>query len=193
MEKCKRKSVDPVYSMCVQPSFIIGTNNEDGSYNFAPITWVSATQGEDEGYFLVISMFGTKMTKLNVIRTGVFSANLVSKDMLSLMDYFGSKHAKDGKKDDISYGVSRGEVLDVPTLDASRWVYECEVVRSVETGDSTTFFCRIRNIQMDERLSPKDIFDIDLSVLDPVIYSGKYHSIDKVLGSIGDFCKSDRT
>ena len=193
MEKCKRKSVDPVYSMCVQPSFIIGTNNEDGSYNFAPITWVSATQGEDEGYFLVISMFGTKMTKLNVIRTGIFSANLVSKDMLSLMDYFGSKHAKDGKKDDISYGVSRGEVLDVPTLDASRWVYECEVVRSVETGDSTTFFCRIRNIQMDERLSPNDIFDIDLSVLDPVIYSGKYHSLGKVLGNIGDFYKSGRT
>ena len=193
MEKCKRKSVDPVYSMCVQPSFIIGTNNEDGSNNFAPITWVSATQGEDEGYFLVISMFGTKMTKLNVIRTGVFSANLVSKDMLSLMDYFGSKHAKDGKKDDISYDVSRGEVLDVPTLDASRWVYECEVVRSVETGDSTTFFCRIRNIQMDERLSPNDIFDIDLSVLDPVIYSGKYHSLGKVLGNIGDFYKSGRT
>lgn len=193
MEKCKRKSVDPVYSMCVQPSFIIGTNNEDGSYNFAPITWVSATQGEDEGYFLDISMFGTKRTKLNIIRTGIFSANLVSKDMLLLMDYFGSKHAKDGKKNDISYDVSRGEVLDIPTLDASRWVYECEVVRSVETGDSTTFFCRIRNIQMDERLSPKDIFDIDLSVLDPVIYSGKYHSLGKVLGNIGDFCKSDRT
>ena len=193
MEKCKRKSVAPIYSMCVQPSFIIGTNNEDGSFNFAPITWVSATQGEDAGYFLVISMFGTKRTKLNVVRTGVLSANLVSKDMLRLMDYFGSKHAKDGKKNDISYDVSRGEVLDVPTLDASRWVYECEVVRGVETGDSTTFFCRIRNIQMDERLSPIDIFDIDLSMLDPVIYSGKYHSLGKVLGNIGDFCKSDRT
>ena len=193
MEKSKRKSVDPIYSMCVQPSFIIGTNNEDGSYNFAPITWVSATQGEDEGYFLVVSMFGTKSTKLNVIRTGVFSANLVSKDMLPLMDYFGSKHAKDGKKNDISYGVSRGEVLDVPTLDASRWVYECEVVKSVETGDSTTFFCRIRNIQIDERLSPKDIFDIDLTVLDPVIYSGRYHSLGNMLGEIGDFCKSERT
>ena len=187
MEKIKRKSVDPIYSMCVQPSFIIGTNNEDGSYNFAPITWVSATQGEDDRYFLVISMFGTKRTKLNVIRTGVFSANLVSRDMLPLMDYFGSKHAKDGKKDDVSYEVSRGEVLDVPTLDASRWVYECEVVNTVENGDSTTFFCRICNIQMDERLSPKDIFDIDLTVLDPVIYSGKYHSLGKMLGDIGDF------
>ena len=191
MEKYRRKSVEPKYSMCVQPSFIIGTNNEDGSDNFAPITWVSATQGEADGYYLVISMFGTKMTKQNVIRTGVLSANLVSRDMLPLMDYFGSKHAKDGKKNDISYGVSRGEVLDVPTLDASRWVYECEVVRSVETGDSTTFFCRIRNIQMDERLSPKDIFDIDLTVLDPVIYSGKYHSLGEMLGEIGDFNKSD--
>ncbi len=192
MEKCKRKSVDPIYSMCVQPSFIIGTNNEDGSYNFAPITWVSVTHEAGDGYLLVISMFGTKRTKQNVIRTGLLSVNLVSQDMLQLMDYFGTKHAGDGGKLDIAYDVSRGEVLDVPTLDASRWVYECEVTQSVETGDSTTFFCRIKNVQMDERLSPKDIFDVDLTVLDPVIYSGRYHSLGKMLGEIGDFYKADK-
>ncbi len=186
----KRKSVDPIYSMCVQPSFIIGTKNEDGTDNFAPITWVSVTHEEGDGYLLVISMFGSKRTKQNVIRTGIFSANLVSTDMLPLMDYFGSKHAKDGKKNDMEYGVSRGAVLDVPTLDESPWVYECEVARSVETGDSTTFFCHIKNIQMDERLSPKDTFDIDLTVLDPVIYSGRYHSLGKMLGEIGDFLNS---
>jgi flavin reductase (DIM6/NTAB) family NADH-FMN oxidoreductase RutF len=183
----KRRSVDPIYSMCVQPSFIIGTNNEDGTANFAPITWVSVTHEEGDGYLLVISMFGTKMTKKNVLRTGIFSANLVSTDMLPLMDYFGSKHAKDGAKNDMSYKVSRGEIVDVPVLDESRFVYECEVERTVETGDSTTFFCRIRNIQMDEKLVCEDIFDVDLTVLDPVIYSGKYHSIGKLLGNIGDF------
>ncbi|MBQ6105523.1 MAG: flavin reductase family protein [Lachnospiraceae bacterium] len=183
----KRRSVDPIYSMCVQPAFIIGTNNEDGTANFAPITWVSVTHEEGEGYLLVISMFGTKMTKKNVLRTGIFSANLVSTDMLPLMDYFGSKHAKDGAKNDMSYKVSRGEIVDVPVLDESRFVYECEVERTVETGDSTTFFCRIRNIQMDEKLVCEDIFDVDLTVLDPVIYSGKYHSIGKMLGNIGDF------
>ena len=183
----KRRSVDPIYSMCVQPSFIIGTNNEDGSANFAPITWVSATHEEGEGYLFVISMSGTKMTKKNVLRTGIFSANLVSTDMLPLMDYFGSKHAKDGIKDDISYEVVRGEVLDVPVLNESRWVYECEVARTVETGDSTTFFCRIRNIQMIESLVCEDIFDVDLMALDPVIYSGRYHSLGKTLGKIGDY------
>ncbi len=183
----KRRSVSPVYSMCVQPSFLIGTNNEDGTPNFAPITWVSVTQAQGDGYMLVISMFGTKKTKENVTRTGIFSANLVSTDMLPLMDYFGSRHAKDGKKDGMAYTVSRGEVLDVPVLDESRWVYECEVERSIRTGNSTTFFCPVRNIQIDERLECKDTFDVDLTKLDPVIYSGKYHSLGKLLGSIGDF------
>lgn len=187
MELPKRRSVDPVYSMCVQPSFIIGTNNEDGSANFAPITWVSVTCGEGSGYMLVISMFGTKRTKQNVLRTGMFSANLVSRDMLPLMDYFGSRHAKDGKKDGIEYHTGRGEVLDVPVLEESRWIYECEVDQTVETGESTTFFCPVRNIQMDERLNCRDTFDVDLTVLDPVIYSGKYHSLGKLLGDIGDF------
>ena len=173
--------------MCVQPAFIIGTNNEDGTHNFAPITWVSVTNEKNDDYLLVVSMFGTKKTKQNVLRTGLFSVNLVSTDMLELMDYFGTHHAKDGKKDALSYDVSRGQVADVPVLDASRWVYECEVVRSVETGESTTFFCRIMNVQIDEQIACADTFDIDLTKLDPVIYSGMYHSIGKYLGKIGDF------
>ncbi len=185
----KRKSIGPGLSMCVQPAFIIGTNNEDGSSNFAPITWVSVTCEGGSDYLLVVSMFGTKITKQNVIRTGLLSVNLVSTDMLPLMDYFGTRSAKNGRKDGAAYSVSRGETLDVPVLDESPWVYECEVSRSVETGDSTTFFCRVKNIQLDERLSPKDIFDIDLTVLDPVVYSGRYHSLGDMLGEIGDFVK----
>ena len=110
--------------------------------------------------------------------------------MLPLMDYLGSKHAAEGNKDDIEYGVSRGEVLDVPTLNDSPWVYECEVERLVETGESVTFFCHIRNIQVDENLTCEDTFDVDLTVLDPVIYSGRYHSLGSMLGKIGDFNKN---
>lgn len=189
MKIVKRKSIGTHYSMCVQPAFIIGTNNEDGTYNFAPITWVSVTNEKENDYLLTISMFGTKRTKQNVIRTGILSVNLVSTDMLELMDYFGTHHAKDGKKNEILSPVSRGEVVDVPVLDASRWVYECEVVNSVETGESTTFFCKIKNIQVDEQLECEDIFDVNLTKLDPVIYSGMYHSIGNLLGKIGDFSK----
>ena len=134
-------------------------------------------------------MFGTKRTKQNVIRTGVLSVNLVSTDMIELMDYFGTHHAKDGKKDEISYDVGRGEIVDVPVLEASRWIYECEVVQSIEIGESTTFFCRIRNIQIEEQMECRDTLDVDLTKLEPVIYSGMYHSIGKSLGKIGDFSK----
>ena len=185
--KMKRRSVEPKYSMCVQPSFIIGTNNEDGTYNFAPITWVSATCKGGDGYMLVISMFGTKRTKQNVIRERKFSANLVNTSMLPLMDYFGTKHRECENTEEPEYSVSYGEVLDVPTLDESPWVYECEVAEAVETGESVTFFCPIRNVQMDENLICEDTFDVDLTVLDPVIYSGRYHSLGKMLGRIGDF------
>ena len=99
MKIIKRKSVGTHFSMCVQPAFIIGTNNEDGTDNFAPITWVSVTGEKGNDYLLVISMFGTKRTKQNVIRTGILSVNLVSTDMLELMDYLGTHHAKDGRKD----------------------------------------------------------------------------------------------
>lgn len=170
--------------MCVQPAFIIGTNNADGSCNFAPITWVSITDKGSE-YLIVISMFGTKITKQNVIREGKLSVNLVNREMLPLMDYFGTHSAKDGRKDALHYSVGCGEKVDVPVLDDSPWVYECEVEDSVQTGESTTFFCRIVNIQIDECVEVKDTFSVDLTKFDPIIYSGMYHSIGENLGGIG--------
>ncbi len=47
MKVIKRKSIGTHFSMCVQPAFIIGTNNEDGTHNFAPITWVSITNEKE--------------------------------------------------------------------------------------------------------------------------------------------------
>lgn len=135
---------------------------------------------------MIVSMYGNKMTKQNVIRTGKMSVNLVSSDMLELMDYLGTHHAKDGKKDAMPYHVSTGEVVDVPCLDASRWIYECEVIDSVETGASTTFFCQIKNIQIDARLEQMKDSGIDLVQLDPIIYTGMYNGIGNYF-SIGEY------
>lgn len=179
----KRKSIGTNYSMCVQPTFIVGTYNDDNTPDFAPITWVSATC-EGSAYLLVISMFGMKKTKRNVMRTKALSVNLASTDMLHLVDYFGSPH-KDMSR--AVYSYEKSEYVSAPVLDASRWVYECEVVTSVKTGDSDTFFCKIKNIQIDENIEIGDTFSIDLTKFDPVIYSGQYHSLGSHLGKIGDF------
>ena len=182
----KRKSIGANASMCVQPTFIIGTYNEDESPDFAPITWVSVTC-EGEQYLLVVSMYGTKKTKQNAVRTKQLTANLASADMLPLVDYFGSTSGKNGIKGDVAYSYSESEYVHAPVLDCSRWIYECEVSDSFQTGSSDTFFCRIKNVQIDEKIDIRGPFGIDLTAFDPVIYSGRYHSIGKYLGKIGDF------
>jgi flavin reductase (DIM6/NTAB) family NADH-FMN oxidoreductase RutF len=187
-EMNERKSIGIQHSMCVQPAFLIGTYDEEDNVNFAPITWVSVTWDTDH-FLLVVSMFGSKKTKLNVIKTKLLSVNLVSTNMLHLMDYFGSNSGNNGVKDKESYDYSNGEILHVPTLDLSKWVYECEVKTTVQTGDSDTFFCEIKNVQVDNDIDISD--GIDLTLFDPVIYSGHYHSIGKHLGKIGDFIKEE--
>ena len=186
----KRVNSSAEHSLCVQPCFLIGTYNEDDTPNFCPITWVSVTYGEQ--FLLIISMNGGKKTKENIARTNMLSANLVSTDMLELLDYFGSRSGKDGQKSDISFDYEDGAVLHVPTLSLSRWVYECEIESTVQKGDTTTYFCKMKNVQFIEDLAGNDgLWGVDLTVLEPVVYSGMYHSIEKCLGKIGDFYKAN--
>lgn len=133
-------------------------------------------------------MNGTKKTKQNIAKNGKLSFNLVGTDMLELLDYFGSSSGKDNIKNTISYDYEDGLVVHAPTLSLSKWVYECEVDRMLNTGDSDTYFCAIKNIQVIEEM--RNSSNIDLTLLDPVIYSGDYHSLDKHLGTIGDFYKA---
>lgn len=182
----RRKSIGTRHEMIVQPTFIIGTYNEDGTPDFAPITWVSKTCEEGDTCLIVISMYGTKQTKQNVLRTGQLAINLATTKMLPLVDYFGQTSGKKGPKDALPYDWDKALYVDAPALDESPWVCECQVARQVTTGESDTFFCRIKNVQVAEGIDV-DRWGVDLTEFDPVIYSGDYHSLGKHLGAIGDF------
>ena len=180
-----RKSY-PQASMAVQPTFLIGTYDENDVPNFTPITWLSVTYDTDH-FSLVMSMSGIKKAMLNVERSGLFSANLVSTDMLEMLDYFGSRSGRDAPKDGYPYERGEGVKLHVPTLEKSRFVYECEVSKTVKHDEelgSVTFIAEIKNVQAADYI---DMDAIDLTKLDPVVYSGHYHSIGEHLGKIGDF------
>ena len=182
----KRKSIGARHEMIVQPTFIIGTFNQDGTPDFAPITWVSKTCEEGDTCLIVISMYGTKRTKQNVLRTGQLTVNLATTGMLPLVDYFGQTSGKEGLKAALPYAWGRALRVEAPTLDESPWVCECQVASQVATGESDTFFCRIRDVQVDEEIDVEG-WGVDLTAFDPVIYSGYYHSLGKYLGAIGDF------
>ena len=51
----KRKSSGAYQSMCVQPTFLIGTYDESGNPDFAPIAWLSVTHN-GERFILLVSI-----------------------------------------------------------------------------------------------------------------------------------------
>jgi len=171
------------YTTHIQPVFLIGTYNEDSSPNFCPITWVSSTWDGEHG-LMVISMNGAKKTKENIARTGIFSANTVSVDMLELLDYFGSCTALDSPKTALPYEYEDGHVLHVPTLKMSRRVFECQVLNTYETSDTTTYFCISKNCQQIEGLSETHE---DMALLEPLVYSGRYFKLGEYLGEMNTF------
>jgi flavin reductase (DIM6/NTAB) family NADH-FMN oxidoreductase RutF len=180
----KRINSNKSYSTHIQPVFLIGTYNEDGTPNFCPITWVSSTHDRKRP-LMTISMNGKKKTKENIARTNVFSANLVSVDMVELMDYFGSQTGFDGVKDALPYKYENGHVLQVPTLNASRRVYEFEVLKTFDVDETTTYFCVSKNCQQIKGLTKEN--ENDVALLEPLVYTGSYYKAGEFIGRIGDF------
>lgn len=184
----KKIDIQPDQVFCPQPMYIIGTYNEDNQPNFSVVTWIGFNWNGSPHIMLGIG--GKKKTKDNIFREKVFSANLVSTDMLWLADYFGCTHGSDGIKDKIKYDFENGSVLKVPVLDSSKWVFECEVTEVIELEDSHIFISKIKNMQIEEKFKNMDMQMIDLLQLDPVLYAPyNYFGISKKLGKCGDWDK----
>lgn len=178
--------MEPGFVFSPQPMYMIGTNNPDGSPNFCIITWLGFSA--DNGPCLIMTIGGRKLTADNILRDGRFSANMITEDNLWLADYFGTTHGEKRKKTDLPYSVSRGRKADVPVLDQSPWVYECEVVRHLALDGANLFLARIVNIRIDEALKDMDMQHIDLSVIRPAIYSPyQYFSVGSKLGEMGEW------
>ena len=113
-----------------QQVFMIGTNNEDGSENFAPISWISFTCGEPN--CLVISMGGKKQTKINIERDSILSATVLTPDLLTFAEACNSYTSNDTLQKEARPEFERGRVLDVPLIKDAKWSYECKILKTVD-------------------------------------------------------------
>ena len=182
----KHVNINADFVFSPQPMYMIGTNNEDGAHNFCIITWLGFSA--DDGPCLMMTLGGKKLTKDNILREGRFSANLITEDNLWLADYFGTTRGEIKAKDALPYTVRRGVKVNVPVLEDSHWIYECEVIRHIPMTDADLFIARIRNIQLDEAWQDMDMEHIDLTRVRPAIYSPyQYFGIGEKLGEMGQW------
>lgn len=123
--------IDPAILYFGTPVVLIGSTNDDGSYNLAPMSsawWV--------GWRCMLGLARNSMTTENMIRTGECVLNLPSADLVAAVDrlarttgsdpvppgklYRGYRHAKD------KFGLSELTALAGETVSAPR-AAECPV------------------------------------------------------------------
>ena len=145
-----KKSIPISNNFCPQTLFLYGTYKEGGTPNFGLFCWFSYYWDSELGVMACIG--GNKLTKDRIRATNIFSANLVTEDLLPIADYFGHKEGYNHNKANVVFEVEKGHVLDVPVLSKSPWVYELEVKQVIAHDDGDVFLCKIRNVLVDEIL-----------------------------------------
>lgn len=166
-------------SFCPQSLFLYGTYKEDGSPNFALFSWF--TYMWDSEFGVIASIGEPKLTLDRIREKRVFSANLVTEELLDAAHYFGTHSGSvEDKVAATGVKVARGEKLDVPTLADSPWTFELEATRIIDLPESggAVMFCKIHNTSVDERLVDKSISAEErLRLCSPVRYvDGGYFS-----------------
>lgn len=139
---------------CPQTLFCYGTFREDGQPDFGLFCWLSYCWLDKLGIMAAIG--GPKLTLDRIHAARVFSANLVTEELLPLADYFGTANGYSPDKMDIPFKWQRGAKLDVPVLSDSPVNMELEVVQFVPLEGSEVMICRIANVLGDAALAEPD-------------------------------------
>ena len=183
-------SLKPNNDYCPQTLFLYGTYDENGSPDFGLFSWFSYIWDGDMGVMCAIG--GDKLTKQNIKRNKVFSANLVTEALLPIADYLGCTNGSDPDKMKIDLDIGRGEVLDVPILNSSPVNFELEVTDMIPKKDGDVILCKIRNVLQDESLSSDETVEQKLARIAPVRTTAKtYLSYEgRAMGSWGEPMKS---
>ena len=175
-------SLTPGRLFLPQPLYVVGTNNADGSSNFATVTWIAGNWNGTA--HIMVGLGSARVARENVKRDGLFTMSLVSSDIVWLADRLGSSQGSEAQRSLLSYEEAIGQVIAAPYLTKAKLIYECQVTNSLEMeADSTIFFGEIRNILIDEAYGQVDTRRLDLERLDPVLFAPyQYYGVGKLLG-----------
>ena len=82
-------SLKPYNDYCPQTLFLYGTYDENGNPDFGLFCWFSYIWDGEMGVMCCIG--GDKTTVRNIKRNKIFSANLVTEELLNVADYMGDR------------------------------------------------------------------------------------------------------
>jgi len=186
---------------CPQQLFLYGTYREDGTPNFGLFCWFSYINapdinGEGDSMGVMACIGGSKLTKDLIRKNGMFSANLVTEELLPLADYYGIVGGREHEdKMRFSPTIEKGVVLNVPTIAESPVSMELQVMQEISLHNGCeVYLCKIMGETMREDLTNKAVPFIDrFKSVKQVLAGGEQHYVStdgRDLGSWGEPMKS---
>ena len=173
-------------TFCPQTLFLYGTGKTGEKPNFGLFSWFSYIWDGELGVMACIG--GGKLTKDRILKDKIFSACLVTGEMLPIANYLGCKSGYDADKMDVEIEIERGHVLDVPVMAKSPVVFELEAKQFIHLDDGMVMLCKIHNVLHEEFLADENMSrEEKMAKIAPVRYDGNYYGWDgRFMGAEGD-------
>lgn len=177
-------------NFCPQCLYLYGTYKENREPNYGLFCW--ATYCVDGEFRFVACIGEDKLTRDRIRATGVFSASVISQELLPGADFCGCNPGYQVDKAARIPSV-KGAVLDVPIPVKSPWTLELQVDKTLrldDEGKSEIYICKIQNVLGEEILGDESLsFEQRLKLAAPVVAVGQnYFGLKQApLGAWGDW------
>lgn len=163
-------SFDGGNAFCPQALYLYGTYKDDGNANYGLFCWCAYCNG---GALKFVACIGEdKLTRDLIRKNGVFSATVVTEELLSAADFCGTHSGYAVNKEEKIPSV-QGEKLNVPVPTAGSWTMELrveKVLRVSDEHDSDIYICDIVNVVADRRLLDETLtLEEKLVLIKPVV------------------------
>ena len=147
----------------------IGTKGQDGSYNLSPYSFFNVVS--DHPKTVMFSSSGRKHSLRNAEETGVFTASLVSRDLVEKTN-LSSRAVEYGVDEFELSGLTpeMGRVVDAPYVGQAHAALECRVTQIMqpvdlngEAADSWMVFGQVVAIHIDDSIIRDGRLDMGLA------------------------------
>ncbi len=163
------------------PAFLVGAD-VDGKPNFMAVAWGGIANSSPP--MVSIALQHRRYTYKGIKKTGSFSVNIPSTDIVSEADYCGiTSGAKVNKVAVCRFSTFYGELSDAPMIDECPVNLECKVVHTLNLGSHALIIGKIEQTYITETCLTGG--KPDVAKIKPFIYSEglahQYHAFGEVI------------
>ena len=173
------RAIGPTTLLAPVPAVMLSCRGTEPGFdrdNLITVAWTGIVNSDPP--MLSVSIRPSRHSYAQIVQSGVFCLNLVSRDMCKAADYCGVKSGRDVDKfRETGLHARTVEGFDAPAVGEAPAFLCCRVQQRIPLGSHELFLCAIRQVYARD-----DLFDTDGSLhlerADLVAYAhGEYHPL----------------